>query len=155
MNFPALPDTAPFSSLQRAWLSGFLAGMFSAADGSASSAAPPPPAPAPPREEEQHPWHDPAMPMSQRLKLAEGRPRKLQLMAAMAQLDCGSCGYLCDTYADAIDSGAEKDITRCTPGGAATAKMLREILAASPGTSEPPSAVVSVIDAAPLATVAA
>src|SRR6476660_3139241 len=123
MSFPALPDTAPFSSLQRAWLSGFLAGMFSTADGSASAAAAAPPVSAlpvsaPPREEEQHPWHDPAMPMSQRLKMAEGRPRRLRLMAAMAQLDCGSCGYLCDTYANALDSGAEKDAMRCTPGGA-------------------------------------
>src|SRR5437763_1089769 len=32
MSFPVLPETAPFSSLQRAWLSGFLAGMFSSAD---------------------------------------------------------------------------------------------------------------------------
>src|SRR5438046_6021675 len=104
MNFPALPDTAPFSSLQRAWLSGFLAGMFSTSD--APTAAP---ITAPPATEEAHPWHDPAMPMAERLKLAEGKPRRLQLMAAMAQLDCWSCGYLCDTYAQAIDNGDEKD----------------------------------------------
>src|ERR1041385_1034927 len=129
MSYPALPDTAPFSSLQRAWLSGFLAGMFSNAEASAP-AAPVASAPAaPPAKEEDHPWHDPAMPMAQRLKLAEGKPRRLQLMAAMAQLDCGSCGYLCDTYAKAIDSGAEKDTSRCTPGGAETAKMLKQIMA--------------------------
>src|SRR2546423_12005271 len=134
MSFPVLPETAPFSSLQRAWLSGFLAGMFSSADAPASSpaATTPLPAAAQPAENEQFPWHDSAMPMARRLKLAEGKPRQLQLMAAMAQLDCGSCGYLCDTYAKAIDSGAEKDITRCTPGGVETAKMLKQILASAP-----------------------
>src|SRR6266568_8855265 len=141
MNFPALPDTAPFSSVQRAWLSGFLAGMFSSADAPASTAPTvPPSASAPSVEEEQLPWHDPAMPMAERLKVAEGRPRRLRLMAAMAQLDCGSCGYLCDTYAQAIDSGAEKDIPRCAPGGAQTASMLKQILATAPaaGTAPPP-----------------
>jgi len=137
MSFPTLPDTAPFSSIQRAWLNGFLAGMFSNASASgAATASPPPAAPAPPVKEE-HPWHDAAMPMEQRLKLAEGKPRRLRLMAAMAQLDCGSCGYLCDTYAQAIDSAAEKDITRCTPGGAQTARMLRQIMAAAAEKSEP------------------
>jgi sulfite reductase (NADPH) flavoprotein alpha-component len=34
--------------------------------------------------------------------LAKDRAKPLQLMAAMAQLDCGQCGYLCDTYAAAI-----------------------------------------------------
>ena len=29
-------------------------------------------------------------------------------MAAMAQLDCGACGYLCQTYSEAIADGAEK-----------------------------------------------
>src|SRR5947207_5704906 len=135
MSFPALPDTAPFSSLQRAWLSGFLAGMFSTESQNPIAVTSPPPS-APPVHDEPAPWHDPAMPIAQRLKLAEGKPRKLQLMAAMAQLDCGSCGYLCDTYSKAIDSGAENDITRCTPGGAETAKMLKQILAAAPATSD-------------------
>jgi sulfite reductase (NADPH) flavoprotein alpha-component len=139
MSYPALPDTAPFPSLQRAWLSGYLAGMFSSADSSAADSPAAPPVSAPPAKEEEHPWHDSAMPMAQRLKLAEGKPRRLQLMAAMAQLDCGSCGYLCDTYAKAIDSGAEKDITRCTPGGAETAKMLRQIMATTVEKTETPA----------------
>src|SRR5215208_1104472 len=157
MSFPALPETAPFSSVQRAWLSGFLAGMFSNAQSEASAAtalvAPastdPPAAPA----KEEHPWHDPAMPMEQRLKLAEGKPRRMQLMAAMAQLDCGSCGYLCDTYAKAIDSSAEKDVTRCTPGGAETARMLRQIMATTVEKTETP-ADIRVKDAGPPAPAA-
>jgi DNA-binding NarL/FixJ family response regulator len=29
------------------------------------------------------------------------------MMAAMAQLDCGACGYLCKTYGEAIAEGKE------------------------------------------------
>src|SRR5258705_2072450 len=98
----------------------------------------------PPTKEEQLPWHAPAIRISQRLKLAEGKPRKLTLMAAMAQLDCGACGYLCDTYAQAIDSGAEKDVTRCTPGGAETAKMLKQILATVPASTSAPAPEIKI-----------
>ena len=63
-------------------------------------------APAPqPRRRRDFPWHDPALPIDERLKLAEGRTPQRRLMAAMAQLDCGACGYLCKTYAEAIASG--------------------------------------------------
>ena len=37
---PSLPETAPFSPEQRAWLNGFLAGLFSRQPGAAASAAP-------------------------------------------------------------------------------------------------------------------
>src|SRR5258705_13369774 len=102
----------------------------------------------PPTEEEPLPGHDPAIPINQRLKLAEGKPRKLRLMAAMAQLDCGACGYLCDTYSKALDSGAEKDITRCTPGGAETAKMLKQILFTGPAAGDAAPPQVHVTDSA-------
>ena len=42
---------------------------------------------------------------SERLALAEGKPAERKLMAAMAQLDCGACGYLCRSYAEAIARG--------------------------------------------------
>ncbi len=80
--------------------------------------------------EETFPWHDPALPMAERLKLAEGKPFERVLMAAMAQLDCGSCGYLCKTYAEAIASGKDTDLTKCAPGGKETAKKLKELVAA-------------------------
>jgi sulfite reductase (NADPH) flavoprotein alpha-component len=67
--------------------------------------------------------------MEERLKLAEGRPLERVLMAAMAQLDCGSCGYLCETYAEAIAGGEETDLNKCVPGGRETAKKLRELMA--------------------------
>ena len=53
-------------------------------------------------DDEETPWHDPAMPIDERLELAEGRPLRRKLMAAMAQLDCGQCGYVCETTAEAI-----------------------------------------------------
>ena len=48
-----------------------------------------------PEEEEDFPWHDSSLPIVDRLELAEGKPIERNLMAAMAQLDCGSCGYVC------------------------------------------------------------
>ena len=51
--------------------------------------------------DEDQPWHDPALAMDERLELAEDRSPPRRLMAAMAQLDCGQCGYLCQTYAEA------------------------------------------------------
>lgn len=61
--------------------------------------------------------------------MAAGKPLAQQLMAAMAQLDCGACGYLCHTYSGAIARGEENDLTRCSPGGSDTAKTLKKLLA--------------------------
>src|SRR5437899_12894579 len=83
---PVLPDSAPFSPAQRAWLNGFFAGMFggSAPRAPENSAAPSRDVevaqPAPPAEEE-FPWHDPAIPLDERLKLAEDKPRERVQMA--------------------------------------------------------------------------
>jgi len=135
MPVPVLPESAPFTSAQRAWLNGFFAGVFGleAADTSGqavtSVAAP---APAAPAIAEDFPWHDPTLPLAERLELAQERPAEQKLMAAMAQLDCGSCGYLCHTYAAAIANGTERDLTRCTPGGGETAKTLKRLVAETP-----------------------
>jgi sulfite reductase (NADPH) flavoprotein alpha-component len=142
---PMLPDNAPFSENQRAWLNGFLAGMF-ATDGAAPAQ---PGAPTASSEPEDFPWHDPALEMDERLALAEGRPRERRLMAATAQLDCGQCGYLCQSYTEAIASGAEKDLTRCAPGGKATARKLKELLAEAPAAAAPAAAVSAPAAAAP------
>jgi sulfite reductase (NADPH) flavoprotein alpha-component len=125
---PSIPDSAPFSPAQRAWLNGFLAGLISVSKSPASNAPVATPLSVP-VEEESFPWHDSALAMDERMKLAEGKPPARQLMAAMAQLDCGSCGYLCQTYAEAIASGADKDLTKCSPGGKDTAKKLKELVA--------------------------
>jgi sulfite reductase (NADPH) flavoprotein alpha-component len=134
---PVLPESAPFSPSQRAWLNGFFAGMFggqtSASQGTVASSAPiDAPAPAAAPAEEEYPWHDPALSLDERLKLADGKPRERVLMAVMAQLDCGACGYLCKTYAEAIASGDEKDLTRCSPGGRDTARALKQIVGSAP-----------------------
>jgi sulfite reductase (NADPH) flavoprotein alpha-component len=98
VRIPVIPETAPFTPEQRAWLNGFFAGLLG---GSSPQEAPPreaapalPHVPRPAAEEETYPWHDPALPMEERLKRAEGRPFPRVLMAAMAQLDCGACGYV-------------------------------------------------------------
>src|SRR5690349_18275270 len=89
---PVLPDSAPFTSAQRAWLNGFFAGLIGQ---TSSAAAQVKAAPAEEDQEEEFPWHEPSLSLAQRLKLADGKPRERQLMAAMAQLDCGACGYVC------------------------------------------------------------
>lgn len=144
MGVPILPDNAPFTLAQRAWLNGFFAGVLSleaastgrAGDagtmdisGSAGSGAVSHEQDAPAGAEDDYPWHDPALPIDERIALAEGRPIEQQMMAAMAQLDCGTCGYLCRTYAQAIVRGDERSLTRCTPGGRETARHLKQIMA--------------------------
>jgi sulfite reductase (NADPH) flavoprotein alpha-component len=124
---PVLPETAPFTRAQRAWLNGFFAGLLSSEPlaGAPDTATAPEP-------EEDTPWHDPTLPLDERMKLAEGRAPARRMMAAMGQLDCGQCGYLCKTYAEAIARGGETDLTRCVPGGKPTAKLLRTLAAEFP-----------------------
>ena len=136
---PVLPENAPFTAAQRAWLNGFFAGLLGFEDDggpvSENGGHPTAAGIAAPNgngaagDTEAFPWHDPALPMKERLRLAEGKPLARALMAAMAQLDCGACGYLCKTYSEAIASGAEKNLALCTPGGRDTARELKAILA--------------------------
>ena len=147
---PILPDNAPFSTLQRAWLDGFLAGLFGDDAAAAAPAAVAPDIAAPePAEDEAFPWHDPTLPLDERLALAADGPPERQLMAAMGQLDCGQCGYLCQSYAEAIARGEEQQLTRCVPGGKATSRALRELLAGFAAPVANPPASVSVTAAAP------
>lgn len=139
-----IPESAPFNDEQRAWLNGFMAGWLglqSETSNGHSNAAlannthgattllEAPSDAAANSEDEDYPWHDPAIELSERLQLAEGKPFSRRLMAAMAQLDCGSCGYDCKRYADAIANGEEKSLTLCSPGGKATSKKLKELVA--------------------------
>ncbi len=148
MTVPILPESAPFTPLQRAWLNGFFAGMFNVDDspdgeGAASAGAASVATSAEPAaEEEDFPWHEPDLAIDERLKLAEGRAPERVMMAALAQLDCGACGYLCKTYSEAVASGEEKDLAKCTPGGRDTSKKLKELVAAhrsSPKAASPVS----------------
>jgi sulfite reductase (NADPH) flavoprotein alpha-component len=47
----------------------------------------------------------------------------------LPQLDCGQCGSSCQGYARGVASGAEKDLTRCTPGGRSVVRQLEQLLA--------------------------
>jgi sulfite reductase (NADPH) flavoprotein alpha-component len=153
MTAPLLPESAPFTPAQRAWLNGFFAGLLglgaetggiSGGNGNGHGNGALAAAMVPAAVEEDFPWHDPALPMDERLKLAEDRPYERKLMAAMAQLDCGACGYLCQSYSEAIARGEEKDLTRCSPGGKETARKLKELVSIGPiTTSSSPTSVVA------------
>src|SRR5262249_13034671 len=73
------------------------------------------------------PWHDQTMPIADRMKLAEGRPLRRRMMAAMAQQDCGQCGYNCIDYSDGIAAESEAALNLCVPGGKETARMLKSL----------------------------
>jgi sulfite reductase (NADPH) flavoprotein alpha-component len=132
-----VPETAPFSEEQRAWLNGFFAGLVSLdgagvtplsteqaaalISGSGTGAI---------RAEDDDggaPWHDQTLSMPERMKLAEGKHLRWRLMAAMAQQDCGQCGYDCRNYSGAIFQGKEDRLNLCVPGGKETARMLKTL----------------------------
>src|SRR5690349_16542846 len=129
-----LPGNAPFSPEQRAWLNGLFAGLYGLTEGltplSPQEVAQlvPGVALAPAVEaDDGAPWHDPAMPLADRMKLAEGKPLPRRMMAAMAQQDCGQCGYNCKDYSNAIFAKKEERLNLCVPGGKETARMLKQL----------------------------
>ncbi len=133
-----IPDNAPFDDQQRAWLNGFFAGLMGLptetggrgaqagleAAASTGLALMDPPQ----KAEEEYPWHDSALSLEERLELAQDAPIERKLMAAMAQLDCGSCGYDCRSYGEAIAAGTEKNFTLCSPGGRETKQVIKLLL---------------------------
>jgi sulfite reductase (NADPH) flavoprotein alpha-component len=122
-----IPDTAPFTREQRLWLNGFFAGLLSV-EAELGAA----PAQAPAAEDDGAPWHDAGMPIEERMQLAEGKPLPRRLFAAMAQQDCGQCGYQCESYSKAIADGAETKLNLCVPGGKETSRMLKRLLEETP-----------------------
>src|SRR6476660_7968088 len=125
-----IPSSAPFSEAQRSWLNGFFVGLLST-DGAASLASGQGTAlleaPAGDGDDGEAPWHDQTLPIAERMKLADGRPLRRRMMAAMAQQDCGQCGYNCNDYSDAIASRSEARLNLCVPGGKETARMLKAL----------------------------
>jgi sulfite reductase (NADPH) flavoprotein alpha-component len=134
-----VPENAPFSDEQRAWLSGFLAaalGTLTPVDAAAPSGVPIPGAPVaytpagpPLAGDDEAPWHDPAMPAADRMKLAEGKPQSHRLMAYLAQKDCGQCGSTCAGYANAIYLKKEERLNLCAPGGKETFRLVKALVA--------------------------
>jgi sulfite reductase (NADPH) flavoprotein alpha-component len=137
-----VPESAPFSPEQRTWLNGFFAGLLSldggvnpltAAEAAAllqnGSAAPTAGGPLNDADDGEAPWHDPAIPLGNRMQLAESRPLRRRMMAAMGQQDCGQCGYNCEDYANAIFLKSEERLNLCVPGGKETARTLKALYA--------------------------
>lgn len=159
-----IPETAPFSPEQRAWLNGFFAGLVAPADGGVAPLSAE--AGAAVMKEASHqaddddgaPWHDQTMPMAERMKLAQGRPLRRRMMAAMAQQDCGQCGYNCHDYSDALASRKEVRLNLCVPGGKETMRMLKELhaeLDQAPAKPAGDVAAPAVLPSAPAAVPAA
>jgi sulfite reductase (NADPH) flavoprotein alpha-component len=134
-----IPEDAPFSPAQRAWLNGFFSGLLSldAMPGATPAGAIPDAATQALAGDDGAPWHDAAMPIDERMNLAEGKPLPRRLFAAMAQQDCGQCGYLCETYSQAIASGRETKLNLCVPGGKETSRMLKRLLESRPAAETP------------------
>jgi sulfite reductase (NADPH) flavoprotein alpha-component len=164
-----LPESAPFTPQQRAWLNGFFAGLISV-DGSAVTPLSPAESnalmsgalakatdPVADGDDGEAPWHDQSLPLAERMKLAQGRPLRRRLMAAMAQQDCGQCGYNCRDYSDAIARKTEERLNLCVPGGKETARMVKTLyaeLGAQPAAAAVIAAASAAVAPAPAATVA-
>src|SRR6478609_9684096 len=124
-----IPSSAPFSEAQRSWLNGFFAGLLTDAPTplSAEQGASVMQGAGGDGDDGEAPWHAQTMPMADRMKLAEGRPVRRKMMAAMAQQDCGQCGYNCHDYSEAIATRSEARLNLCVPGGKETARMLKSL----------------------------
>ncbi len=152
-----IPASAPFSEAQRSWLNGFFAGLLNegATPLSAEQGAAVMQGPGGDGDDGEAPWHDQTLPITERMKLAEGRPLRRRMMAAMAQQDCGQCGYNCNDYSDVIANKSEARLNLCVPGGKETARMLKalhEELDKAPAASSPsvvPAVAVSTVIAEP------
>src|SRR6201984_1961707 len=155
-----IPSSAPFSEAQRSWLNGFFAGLLTT-DGagalSTEEGAALLPGALGAGDAGEPPGHDQTLPIAERMKLADGRPLRRRMMAAMAQQDCGQCGYNCSDYSEAIANKSEGRLNLCVPGGKETARMLKSLYeeidkapAAKPATATPsgdaaPAPAVSVV----------
>jgi sulfite reductase (NADPH) flavoprotein alpha-component len=132
-----VPETAPFTPEQRSWLNGFFAGLVSLdsagltpltpEQNAALLGAPIAKGPLDDGDDGDAPWHDQTIAIADRMKLAEGRPVRRRMMAAMAQQDCGQCGYSCEDYSNKIFLKEEERLNLCVPGGKETARMLKTL----------------------------
>jgi NADH-quinone oxidoreductase subunit B len=79
------------------------------------------------------PFHNETLTLPERMKMAEemGGGLEIKLFAAMAQTDCGACGWDCEGYAHALATDETKDISLCTPGEIETLDSLRDLMKAA------------------------
>ena len=139
-----LPDSAPFSPEQRTWLSGLFAGFLGLDQAvkplsNEEAAALLPGLLTAPANEGQVTWHDPGIPIAERMKLAEGRSLRMRMMAAMAQQDSGQCASSCAEFSGQISDKTEARLNLCVPGGKDTSRMLKKLFDEI-GVSAPPLA---------------
>lgn len=76
------------------------------------------------------PFHREDLTLPERMQMAEeiGGKFETKLFAAMAQTDCGACGWDCEGYANAIAEGETTDISLCVPGESETLDMLQKLM---------------------------
>ena len=76
------------------------------------------------------PFHRDDLTLPERMAMAAeiGGKWETKLFAAMAQTDCGACGWDCEGYANAIASGETDDISLCVPGESETLDMLKLLM---------------------------
>jgi NADH-quinone oxidoreductase subunit B len=76
------------------------------------------------------PFHRDDLTLPERMAMAAemGAGFETKLFAAMAQTDCGACGWDCEGYANAIASGETDDISLCVPGESETLDMLELLM---------------------------
>jgi len=77
------------------------------------------------------PFHDEHLTLPERMELAKDGDLKTKLFAAMAQTDCGACGWDCEGYGAALATGETKDISLCVPGESETLDMLKQLMEAA------------------------
>jgi sulfite reductase (NADPH) flavoprotein alpha-component len=149
-----LPESAPFTPEQRAWLDGFFIAALGLSDSGVTPLSPQDAAAllggtaVTADEDDGAPWHDQTLPMADRMTLAEGKPLRRRMMAAMGQQDCGQCGYNCQDYADAIAFNKEAKLNLCVPGGKETLRTLK-VLYGEMGAPATPTSVPAAAPAAP------
>jgi sulfite reductase (NADPH) flavoprotein alpha-component len=134
-----VPESAPFTPEQRSWLNGFFAGLVSLDSAGLTpltpeqnaalmaGGAPAAKGPLDDGDDGEAPWHDQTIVLNERVKLAEGRVLRRRMMAAMAQQDCGQCGYNCEDYSNKIFLKEEERLNLCVPGGKETARVLKNL----------------------------
>jgi NADH-quinone oxidoreductase subunit B len=76
------------------------------------------------------PFHRDDLTLPERMAMAQeiGNKWETRLFAAMAQTDCGACGWDCEGYANALATGETDDISLCVPGESETLDMLKILM---------------------------
>jgi hypothetical protein len=76
------------------------------------------------------PFHREDLMLTERMQMANemGGKFETKMFAAMAQTDCGACGWDCEGYAHALATGETDDISLCVPGESETLDMLKKLM---------------------------